>query len=230
MKKTLVGILVIVLFVLGGVWIWNYKQRLRQDPPIASNESGIVTPQLSQNFHFVAPEATSTIEPPDILRGGPQPLVGVQWVPAQNGDRPSNAVSAGDELVAYLQGTPRTLYVCRAAQGNGIHPGKLVGGGCNIAYGGKEIEVRQYEVAVYSGGSWGNRGLQGALVGGFENNQRLYVCRHRLKQSQLLCFMYNCVGDLGWHAGKFLPNTGECFWGYGGGEMSDNADNELFYP
>ena len=32
----------------------------------------------------------------------------------------------------------RTLYVCRASYRGGMHPGKWIGGRCNIGYGGQE--------------------------------------------------------------------------------------------
>lgn len=38
------------------------------------------------------------------------------------------------------------LGICRAAFQGGVHPGKLIGGQCNIGYGGKEIVLPRFEV------------------------------------------------------------------------------------
>jgi Protein of unknown function (DUF3421) len=215
MKKTLLGILALVVLIIGGLWLWGYKNRLPYNPPVATAESGEISAELRKTLPVELFPATNA---PNVL----------QWIPQQNGAKPPNALSSGAEYMNHNPGSPRTLYVCRAAHGNGVHPGKLVGGACNIGYGGQEIEKRQYEVAAYTGGSWGNRGLNGALVGGYENNQKLYVCRHHLTETVWPNpFSKN---DYGWHAGKFLPNTGECHWGYGGKEYSDDEDNEFFYP
>ena len=40
------------------------------------------------------------------------------------------------------------LYICRGATDDGIHPGKLVGGKCNIGWGGKEVSLDRYELLV----------------------------------------------------------------------------------
>jgi len=39
-----------------------------------------------------------------------------------------------------------TLYVCRASYNNGLHPGKVVAGKCNIGWGGQEIILTNFEV------------------------------------------------------------------------------------
>ncbi len=165
MKKTLVIVLVVVLVVIAGLWLWGYTHRLLQGPAVATTESGEITPEIRQTLNSLlgvagTPHSTTPAPPPNE----------VQWIAAQNGSKPANALSSGDEFMNHNPGSPRTLYVCRAAHGNGVHLGKLVGGACNIGYGGQEVEIHQYEVAVYIGGSWGNRGLNGALVGGYENN------------------------------------------------------------
>jgi len=72
-----------------------------------------------------------------VRRGGPGP----NWAAARNGQVPGGAVRGGGE-------GGRTLYVCRARYSGGIHPGKLVGRNCNIGWGGKEIALSSYEVAI----------------------------------------------------------------------------------
>lgn len=64
------------------------------------------------------------------------------WANASNGNIPNNAIQAGAEA----NGQP--LYVCRAWYSGGIHPGKVRPGfrGCNIGYGGSEIEIQTYDV------------------------------------------------------------------------------------
>lgn len=66
------------------------------------------------------------------------------WDEAANGAIPMDAVRGGREA------NREPLYVCRAAFGNGVHPGKVrpAFGGCNIPYGGREHAVRRYEVLV----------------------------------------------------------------------------------
>lgn len=38
------------------------------------------------------------------------------------------------------------LWICRAAYEGGVHPGKVIGGQCNIGYGGKEISLPGFDV------------------------------------------------------------------------------------
>jgi hypothetical protein len=203
MRKPTVLAVVIVVIVVVAFLVWSYKQRLPHGVAKPSPESGEITAELRRTL------------PAELF-----PTTGVQWIP--------NALSAGEEFLEHDPGRPRTLYVCRAAHGSGVHPGKLVGGACNIGFGGDELEKRQYEVAAYVGGSWGNHGLGGALLGGYEAGRKLYVCRHHLTETLWPCPW--CKNDYGWHAGKFLPDTGECNFGYGGRELSDDEDNEFFYP
>ncbi len=101
----------------------------------------------------------------------------------------------------------RQLPICRANYNNGTHPGKLVDGRCNISYGGKEIQVGQFQVLVGSGARWagGANGSvpQGAFIGGQEPGRQLPVCRAQ----------YNG----GIHPGKLV--AANCNFGYGGREI-----------
>jgi|GEM_PF-1800811 len=81
----------------------------------------------------------------EVALAGYQQLVAskgmVTWVRAARGAIPRGAVQGGQENRA-------PLYVCRANHAGGQHPGKIVGGGCNIGYGGQELVKRQYDVLV----------------------------------------------------------------------------------
>ncbi len=61
------------------------------------------------------------------------------------GKVPTNAVKGGQE-------PGRILYVCRGNFRNGLHPGKIVDGRCNIGWGGKEHLLANFEVLVGSAG------------------------------------------------------------------------------
>ena len=74
----------------------------------------------------------------DVLTGSPS----VRWIAARNGaPLPAGAFIGGSEPA-------RLLPVCRAAYQKGVHPGKVVGGNCNIGWGGREIVLAAYEVMV----------------------------------------------------------------------------------
>ena len=62
---------------------------------------------------------------------------GIGWIWASNGQNPGGGVTGG-----YENGAPQ--YVCRAWWVNGYHPGKTIGDGCNISWGGLERHVTSY--------------------------------------------------------------------------------------
>ncbi len=64
-----------------------------------------------------------------------------RWVAAPNGNLPADAFVGGHEA-------GRFLAVCRANHRGGVHPGKVVGGNCNIGWGGEEIMHQDFEVLV----------------------------------------------------------------------------------
>jgi hypothetical protein len=72
------------------------------------------------------------------------------WVQAMSGSIPLHAVQFGFEPRSERGPLTVPLYVCRARYEGGLHPGKLRAdhGGCNIAWGGREITVASYEVLV----------------------------------------------------------------------------------
>ena len=71
----------------------------------------------------------------------------LKWEKVDDGKIPNNAVIGGDE-----DGEP--FYIARAYYLGGLHPGKTKEGWktCNIGYGGKEVELGNYEVLVYKDG------------------------------------------------------------------------------
>jgi uncharacterized protein DUF3421 len=159
----------------------------------------------------------------------------VRWVPAHAGSPvPPGAIETGRDTQGPNRGMPN--YLCRAPHGNGMHPGKFINGTCNIAYGTQNIIKDDFEIAVGRGGEWGRGGVAGALAGGYEDGQLLYVCRARLTASvmssnyagptQMQPRSYS-YGDYGVHGGKLLPN-GRCYITYGDANYW-TTDYELFY-
>jgi len=66
----------------------------------------------------------------------------VEWR-AWNGRLPAGAIRGGVDDNGRIP-----LFICRAHYRNGIHPGKLREGRCNIGWGGEEIVLRRFEVLV----------------------------------------------------------------------------------
>jgi len=146
----------------------------------------------------------------------------VSWVKCRLGQPlPAGAILGGVEKSGVNDG--KSLYVCRAQHAGGIHPGKLIGGQCNIPYGGHEYEKPEFEVAVGSG-TWGKPqpGYAGALVGGQEPGRTLYVCRVNYQEAGWGIIQH------GFHPGKVVE--GKCNFGFGGKEIDIFTDFEVFYP
>lgn len=127
------------------------------------------------------------------------------WVNAIQGDLvPRDAFIGGRQ-----PGPPFTLFVCRAHYRNGMHPGKLIDGHCNIAWGGREVERPQYQVLVsqaplrWLASSYGFI-PPNAVAGGFENGKTLYVCQAPYQG--------------GMHPGKIVGR--DCHIGWGGREVA----------
>lgn len=133
---------------------------------------------------------------------------GLSWV-AYQGRVPADAIIGGQEPA-------RQLPVCRARHGQGgnigVHPGKLVAGKCNIGWGGREVELTQFEVLTGDPRhvTWlpavGGVIPPGAFVGGEEPGRKLIVCRAPFGQG----------GNIGVHPGKLV--AGKCNIGWGGRE------------
>ena len=132
----------------------------------------------------------------------------VSWIQAVNGQVPPGAVATGIERGA-------NLYVCRVTQSDGSkHPGKLiVNDGCHIGYGGRELNLKSYEVMVGSvnwvASSQGRAVPAGAVIAGVERGTNLYVCRSTMSAGSV-------------HGGK-LMGTDTCHVGYGGREYPQTS-------
>ena len=148
----------------------------------------------------------------------------VQWV------RPGAPLPAGYAFVtvgveANNVNAGTILFVCRASFQQGIHPGKVIGGKCNIGYGGREHALSPYEMAVASPSShyWGRPG-EGAtpIAGGREGGRPLVICRTEHRSSP---DGRNFLSH-GLHSGKVIGRN--CHFGYGGQEII-NANYEVLY-
>lgn len=123
----------------------------------------------------------------------------LSWMAGRDGSAPRNAVKGSDEPVNWMP-------ICRAWYQNGVHPGKLVGQNCNLAWGDREVTVREYE--VLAGASPQLRWVRGAngsmpknpIIGGQEPGRKLAVCR--------------ASHNGGMHPGKIVD--GRCQFGWGG--------------
>jgi hypothetical protein len=124
----------------------------------------------------------------------------ISWVAASNGQIPAGAIVGGQE-------SGRNLAVCRANYNNGVHPGKVVASNCNIGWGGKEVTIPNYEVAV-GAVTWvaASNGQipAGAVIGGQESGRNLAVCRANFNN--------------GVHPGKVVASN--CNIGWGGKEVT----------
>lgn len=63
----------------------------------------------------------------------------LHWVGSSLGFIPERAIVGGEEY-------GRVLYICQAYYAGGQHAGKVVGGNCNIPYGGREIALTYFNV------------------------------------------------------------------------------------
>lgn len=131
---------------------------------------------------------------------GPSPKM--SWTPVSGGLLPSGTFIGGQE-------PGRQLPICRAAYNNGVHPGKVVAGKCNIGWGGKEIVLTSYQAmvtdpkAVRWVPSAGGQLPAGAIIGGEEPGRQLPICRGAY--------------DNGVHPGKVV--AGKCNFGWGSKEI-----------
>jgi hypothetical protein len=134
----------------------------------------------------------------------------IAWAATSGGNIPATAVAAGKEA------NGQALFLCRAKYGpdNGVHPGKTsrVLNGCNIGWGGREVAVAQYEVAVSvpAGATWqpttGANIPATAIIGGQEAAGVLAICRA------------NHQGGV--HPGKTSRVLNGCNIGWGGREVA----------
>jgi hypothetical protein len=134
--------------------------------------------------------------------GAGSALAAPQWV--KGSSTVTNAIAGGAE-------NGKTLSVCRAAQGGGTHPGKLVGGKCAIGYGGKEVALTDYELltGLEKEVTWvaakNGEAVKGTVAGGSEGSKTLAICRFKHENNV--------------HPGKVVGTT--CNIGYGGKEVTN---------
>lgn len=124
----------------------------------------------------------------------------------------------GEPLMGgHERGAP--LPLCRAQYRGGIHPGKVVGSGCNIGWGGKEVVLQDFEIATQvRHAAWmraeGGQVPAGAFPYGEERGRPLYVCRAPYAG--------------GMHPGKLVGTS--CNFGYGGLEVQSPNYEVLVIP
>lgn len=128
-----------------------------------------------------------------------------------------NAVKGGQEAGG------QALALCRAALPDGVHPGKLHAGNCNIGWGGQEVvkssgfEVlyqTQPSLAKYLPQEWVDPGIANDLMtfkGGQAGSTQIRVAR------------VNYEGGV--HPGKEW--AGKCYIGYGGQEKAVNPPYQV---
>jgi hypothetical protein len=152
---------------------------------------------------------------------------GIQWRDAQSPFNPGIGAIIGGPGNAPEPGSP--MYICRGQVGGSVTPGKWVKGNCNVAFGGKEVVLTQYQIAYgdavwqpYAGTSYGL-----LRTGTDADGTPLFSCRAH----------YNPgfpQGDQGNQPGKLL--NGACRIPLGGGELVINPPFEVlsidngYYP
>lgn len=100
----------------------------------------------------------------------------LQWITVHAySPLPPDVVVGGDEM-------GRPLFICRGKYRDGMHPGKVVGGRCNIGWGGREIALDYYQVLVsHAPLGWVSASYgavpPNAVPGGYAHGQPLYICQ-----------------------------------------------------
>lgn len=135
-----------------------------------------------------------------------RPITPLVWVP-YDGTLPDAVVNGGKE-------NGSNLAVCRGEYKGATHPGKMVGGKCNIGFGGKEIELTNFEVLTNNGAvlvwrPFTGKIPKGAVQAGVEKGKKLYVGQITRPDGTI-------------HSGKILGSPGAYIfnYGYGGKEVT----------
>lgn len=122
-----------------------------------------------------------------------------------------------DAVIGGSQPRPQaTLFVCHAYYRNGLHPGKLFNGRCNISWGGSEISMNRYEVLTsraplnWISANFGSIPPR-AIQGGYQQNGPLFICQANYRG--------------GTHIGKVVGQN--CNFGWGGQEITIPRYNVL---
>lgn len=101
----------------------------------------------------------------------------IRWVDMMAGyPLPEGAVPGGGEP------NNGPLFICRAFYRDGMHPGKIVAGKCNITFGGQEVPMYRYQALVsFAPLNWapsnGSMIPPNAIPGGYENGRPLFICQ-----------------------------------------------------
>ena len=127
------------------------------------------------------------------------------WVEMSEGDPlPGHTVIGGSQ-----PHPAATLFVCRANYNEGVHPGKLLQGRCNIGWGGREISLDHYQVLVsqhplaWVSASYGDI-PNNAIEGGYQHDIRFIFAKQK---SMAVCMLGNCMGKF-----AMLVGVGERCW------------------
>jgi len=136
----------------------------------------------------------------------------LQWQQQQAPATPGNEAIIGGPGDAPEQDSP--LYVCRAAHGEGLYPGKWVKGNCNIAVDGQEIVASDYEIAIGHAvwGPYQSRAVGLLQTGKDADGSTLYSCRASYR---------------GYQPGKL--KDGKCAFPYDGREIVQRPPFEALY-
>lgn len=127
------------------------------------------------------------------------------WVEMRpDGSVPPMALAGG-----YEKNPEQTFYICRTIYENGVHPGKLTHGRCNISWGGNEVSLARYQVLLsFPHAKWVNASEgdvpSNAVAGGFEHGKPLYICQGKFSN--------------GVYPGKVVDGT--CNYAWNGTEMT----------
>ena len=139
--------------------------------------------------------------------------VQARWVDSRGG-LPRNAVRGGDSPFG-------PLYICRARYRDGVHLGKAVKGQCLIGWGGREVDVRHFEILAGHGlrwtRAWGGRIPPGAVGGGHAPDGALFVCRGHHRDGVHPGKLYHGRCLIGWGGHEVALSNFEVLTGAGGG-------------
>ena len=171
----------------------------------------ISIPSFADHFSYSIGDTKVYVSNVDQQEQGPrhhrhhsQPEYSYYWE-QYRGYIPSNAIAGGEER-------GRELLICQSRYMDGMHPGKVVDGRCNITYGGQEMLTSEFNLLLGNNFEWVHEpNSSNAVIGGEEHGMPLYICQARYAHS--------------WHPGKVVD--GKCNIGFDGREMQMTDYNVL---
>jgi hypothetical protein len=123
-----------------------------------------------------------------------------------------------------------TLYVCRARQQDGVHPGKFFNGQCNISWGGQEIALTSgYELLVNTQPKYAQFLERVGVLNffGYDPDETRWFVAGAVGDTPLLaCKSWAPDGNAA--LGKFWE--GRCYFGYDKQELSSDNYYLLYLP